>query len=143
MSGSVNYQVVDNWGAGFNASVGLTAGAGGLNGWTITFEAAFDITQIWNAEIVSRVGNVYTIRNAPWNGTVPEGQIVQFGFLGGPTSDPVPDAFAVNGSLPPSMPVLAATDASVTEGNSPDTKDIAFTVNLSSSVGRSVATPST
>ncbi|MBP0466918.1 cellulase family glycosylhydrolase [Roseomonas sp. PWR1] len=130
MAGSVNYQVVDNWGAGFNASVSLTAGAGGLNGWTITFEAAFDITQIWNAEIVGRVGNVYTIRNAAWNGTVPEGQVIQFGFLGGPTSDPVPDAFAVNASLPPPLPILAAMDASVTEGNS-GTKYLDFLVTLS------------
>lgn len=131
MTGSVRYQVVDNWGAGFNASVSLTAGAGGLNGWTITFEAAFDITQIWNAEIVSRVGNVYTIRNAAWNGTIPEGQVVQFGFLGGPTLDPVPDAFRVNGaSTAPPPPVITVADASITEGNS-GTKLLDFVVSLS------------
>ncbi len=131
MTGSVRYQVVDNWGAGFNASVSLTAGAGGLNGWTITFEAAFDITQIWNAEIVSRVGNVYTIRNAPWNGTVLEGQSIQFGFLGGPTTDPVPDAFVVNGAeAAPVPPAIAVADASVLEGNS-GTQYLDFVVKLS------------
>lgn len=131
MTSSVQYQVVDNWGAGFNASVSLTAGAGGLNGWAITFVADFEITQIWNAEIVSRVGNVYTIRNAPWNGTVPEGQLIQFGFLGGPTTDPVPDAFVVNGAeTAPVLPAFTVADASVNEGNS-GTTYLDFVVRLS------------
>jgi chitinase len=43
----------------------------------------------------------------------------------------VPDAFAVNGSLPPALPILAATDASVTEGNS-GSRFLDFVVSLSS-----------
>lgn len=131
MALGVTYRVVDNWGAGFNAAVAITAPAGGLSGWTLVFEADFQITQIWNAEIVSHVGNRYEIRNAAWNGTVGADGKVEFGFLGGPTSDPVPDAFTVNGVAPAgSLPVLAVADAAVTEGNA-GTRAISFVVTLS------------
>jgi len=49
--------------------------------WTVTFESDFTITNIWGAEIVSRVGNKYTVKAASWNRTVPaNGGTVTFGF---------------------------------------------------------------
>ncbi len=85
-------QIVDDWGAGFNAAATLVfQGSGTLENWTLVFDYPHTITQIWNAEIVSRKGNRYTIRNAPWNGRLQAGGRVDFGFLaspGNPTSKP-------------------------------------------------------
>jgi hypothetical protein len=39
-----------------------------------------DITNIWNAVIVSHVGTHYVIQMAPWNGTIDPGGAVTFGF---------------------------------------------------------------
>jgi hypothetical protein len=54
----------------------------------------------WNAEIVSRVGNRYTIRSASWNGTIAAGATVTFGFQGTPgLGSLVPTNVMLNGVL--------------------------------------------
>jgi len=137
MSGTVVYSVPNNWGAGFIGAVAVTAPAGGLVGWQIEFDAAFDISNIWNAVIVSHVGDHYVIRNASWNGTVAAGQQVTFGFQaspGGATSAAAD--FKINGipvggePPPPPLPTLAVADAMVTEGNGAGA-ELGFTVTLS------------
>lgn len=130
MSQSVSYSVADRWAAGFNAAVGLTAGAGGLQGWTITFEADFLITQIWNARIISHVGDTYVIGNAEWNGELAAGQVASFGFLGSATDDPLPDVFVVGNGGPAPLPSLTVGDVVIAEGNA-GIKRMAFTVKLS------------
>ncbi|CAH0309571.1 Calx-beta domain-containing protein [Roseomonas sp. CECT 9278] len=137
MSQSVSYQVVDQWAAGFNAVVGLTAGAGGLQGWTITFEADFLITQIWNARIISHVGDTYVIGNVEWNGALAAGQSAAFGFLGSATTDPLPDVFVVGDGGPAPLPSLSVADVTLAEGNS-GIKRMAFTVTLSAAAAAPV-----
>ncbi|MFG1464289.1 Calx-beta domain-containing protein [Xanthobacter sp. DSM 24535] len=131
----LDYDVRDNWGAGFVADMTVEAGSSALNGWTVEFDAGFTITNIWNAEIVSHVGTHYVVRNAAWNGAVGAGQETAFGFqatsgAGGTSAS----GFLVNGAPvggdPAPMPSLAVSDATVTEGNA-GTSDLAFTVSLS------------
>jgi chitinase len=130
MSQSVNYQVVDQWSGGFNAAVGLIAGAGGLQGWTITFAADFLITQIWNARIISHVGDTYVIGNLAWNGALAAGQSAGFGFLGSATTDPNPDAFVVRNGLAAPLPSLAIADTGLLEGQL-GIRQMSFAVTLS------------
>ncbi|OYX75791.1 MAG: hypothetical protein B7Y95_00655 [Rhizobiales bacterium 32-66-11] len=135
-SAGLDYAVNDNWGSGFVASMTVEAGASALNGWTVEFDSAFTITNIWNAEIVSHVGSHYVVRNAAWNGTVGAGKEVAFGFqastgAGGTAAT----GFLVNGTPvggdpAPVLPTLAVGDATVTEGNA-GTSDLAFAVSLS------------
>ena len=116
----------------------VTAGSGGLNGWTVAFDASATITSIWNAQIVSHVGNHYVVSNAAWNGQVAGGQAVSFGFQATPGSaGTTASGFTINGVAaghdpvpPPVPPSLSVADATVTEGNS-GTSDLAFTVTLS------------
>ncbi len=61
-----------------------SAGSAGLNGWTVEFDSAAEISNIWNAEIVSRVGTRYVVRNAEWNPKVAAGKTVTFGFQASP-----------------------------------------------------------
>ena len=77
---TINYTVGNSWSSGFIGSIAVPGGSQGLNGWTVEFDAAFDITSIWNAEIVSHVGNHYVVRNAAWNANVPAGGEASFGF---------------------------------------------------------------
>ena len=62
-----------------------TTGIAITNGWTLEFDSNFDITSIWNAEIVSRVGTKYTVKSLSWNGSLAAGSTVKFGFNGSMT----------------------------------------------------------
>ena len=109
---AVGYTVSDNWGAGFIGNMEVAAGATALNGWTVEFDAAFAITNIWNAQIVSHVGNHYVIKNMSYNGTVGAHQETSFGFQATPGSDgTAATGFTLNGissgsGTPASGPVL-------------------------------------
>ncbi|WP_431302136.1 Calx-beta domain-containing protein [Sediminicoccus sp. BL-A-41-H5] len=124
------YKVSSDWGAGFTAAMTVTAGAGGLNGWTAEFDAPFTITNIWNAVIVSHVGTRYVIRNQDYNGKVAAGGETSFGFQasGGPSGSV--SGLVLNGTATPSTPSLSIADASLAEGAS-GTSDMRFTVTLS------------
>jgi hypothetical protein len=127
----IKYIVDDDWGSGFKAEIILTAGSGGLQGWTVEFDSTATITNLWNAGIVSHVGTHYVVTNESWNGQVPAGQAVSFGFQAMPGT--AASGFIVNGVAadPPGvLPSLSIADASVAEGNSA-TRDLAFAVTLS------------
>ena len=68
-------------GRGFVADMTLTnTGTATTSGWQLEFELDANITNIWNAEIVSHVGSRYVIRMASWNGKIPPGGKVTFGL---------------------------------------------------------------
>ena len=132
---SLDYDVTSNWGSGFTGAMVIEAGSTTLNGWTAEFNASFTITNIWNAEIVSHVGDHYVIRNAAWNGKVGAGSDVSFGFQATPGSTgTMATGFIINGIATggpsPVLPTLSVSDATVIEGNS-GVRDLAFVVSLS------------
>jgi aryl-phospho-beta-D-glucosidase BglC (GH1 family) len=119
---TVDYTVDSNWNTGFTGVVSVAAGNAALNGWTIEFNASFNIVSIWNAEIVSHTGNHYVIRNVAYNGDLASHQAASFGFQavpggGGTTAT----GFTINGvpSDHPTadLPTISIADASVLEGN--------------------------
>ncbi|HWB50586.1 MAG TPA: Calx-beta domain-containing protein [Stellaceae bacterium] len=142
----LDYAVTDNWGAGFIGAMTVTAGSGGFNGWTVEFDSSAAIGNIWNAEIVSHVGDHYVVRNAAWDGQVGAGQATSFGFQATPGADgAAASGFTVNGAPaegiptpPPALPSLSVADATVTEGNG-GTQDLAFTVTLSAAAAGPVS----
>ncbi|MDP1806495.1 MAG: cellulose binding domain-containing protein, partial [Acidimicrobiales bacterium] len=133
---SLDYAVGSNWGSGFTAEMTVGAGSGGLDGWTVEFNASFNITTIWNGEIVSHVGDHYVVRNAGWNGQVAGGRDVSFGFQAAPGSaGTAASGFTINGLAvgedpEPVVPTLSVADATVAEGNN-GSHELAFTVTLS------------
>ncbi|MDI1287876.1 MAG: Calx-beta domain-containing protein [Reyranella sp.] len=131
---SVNYSVGSNWGSGFVGNMAVPGDTNGLHGWVIEFDATFDISSVWGAEIVSHVGNHYVIRNAAWNADVPAGGQASFGFQATPGSAGTSaSGFVVNGAgtpPPPVLPTLSIDDAAISEGNS-GTAQLTFTVKLS------------
>lgn len=81
--GTVTPTVRAQWPSGATIDVVVrNTGSSNINGWIIEFDADFDITEVWNAQLVSRVGNHYTIRNIPgfWNTVIKPNNEVTFGF---------------------------------------------------------------
>ncbi|HBB33561.1 MAG TPA: hypothetical protein DC064_17615 [Cyanobacteria bacterium UBA9273] len=122
MTFAVNFAVVNDWQSGFTGSISIANnGTSNLNGWTLEFEAPFEITNIWNAQIVSRQGNRYTIRNLSWNSTIGAGQTLSFGFNASPgnvTSQP--SGYVLNGqplNPPTVLPAFSIADTTVIEGD--------------------------
>ncbi len=94
----VDYAVSDNWGSGFVADVTLTAGDQALDDWVLTFDATFDIINLWNAEILERDGDQYVIGAAPWNADLDSGESLTWGFQAVPGSEgTAADNWAVDG----------------------------------------------
>jgi endoglucanase len=96
----VSYAKQSEWPGGFVANVTVTnSGTSTLNGWTLKFTLGGDqkITNAWNATVSQSGANV-VVTSASWNGTVPPGGIVTFGFQGTWTSsDANPTSFTLNG----------------------------------------------
>lgn len=96
----VDFSVVNDWNSGFQGAIEIrNESTEPWEEWTLEFTFEGDITDIWNAEIVSHVGNTYVIRGAAWNRNVPAGGAISFGFIAssGGLQDPLSD-FILNGS---------------------------------------------
>jgi len=113
------YSTVNEWGGGLQGQIAVTNDlAGTLNPWRIEFDYDRTIANIWDARIVSQVGNHYVIESAPYNSTLGVGQTVTFGFVANGGSG-TPRNYVLNGqgTQPPVMPSITIGDVTVTEGN--------------------------
>jgi non-reducing end alpha-L-arabinofuranosidase len=96
----VSYAVTAQWPGGFGASVSITNLGDALSGWDLTwsFSAGQTISQLWNGSY-TQSGAQVSVTNAAYNGSIPTGGSVSFGFNGNWTgSNPVPASFALNGT---------------------------------------------
>ena len=94
------YEVCQDWGSGFQAGIELqNLDVEAVNDWTISFDYGADISSIWDATIVAREGDRYTIANAGWNADLEAGRSVAFGFIGSADVSGVNVAAPVNYSV--------------------------------------------
>ncbi|HEY8473756.1 MAG TPA: non-reducing end alpha-L-arabinofuranosidase family hydrolase [Natronosporangium sp.] len=94
----VSYTILNQWPGGFTAAVDITNLGSQLSSWSLrwSFGAGQTIANIWNANR-TQTGAEVTATNVDYNGTVPAGGTVSFGFNGTWSgSNPVPDAFTLN-----------------------------------------------
>jgi chitinase len=78
-------KITSDWGSGFTAEVSvINSGASLIDDWIVKFDMPYDIVNIWNAEIVSHIGDTYTVRNASWNDQIAPGNQITFGFQASP-----------------------------------------------------------
>src|SRR3954468_2436443 len=81
---SVQYAVVNDWGAGLQAQVTVSYdGATRADGWTLEFDYARTNSNIWNAAIVSHQGSHYVLKGAGYNDLIAPGQSLAIGFTAG------------------------------------------------------------
>jgi chitinase len=78
---TATFAVANDWGGGFTGNIKLSNNQStSINSWTLQFDFAPTIYQIWNAQIVSHVGTHYVIRNAWYDATLGPGKSLTFGF---------------------------------------------------------------
>ncbi|MFF0387395.1 glycoside hydrolase family 6 protein [Kitasatospora sp. NPDC004615] len=78
---TASYKVTNDWGAGFNADVTVTAGSAAIKTWKVTwnFGGNQQITNLWNGQL-AQSGPAVTVTNLAYNGTVAAGASTAFGF---------------------------------------------------------------
>jgi endo-1,4-beta-xylanase len=89
---SAVYSVTSQWNTGFTGQVTISCSGAALSSWKAgwTYGAGQRITQAWNATC-AQSGTAVSCSNAAYNGTVPDGGSVTFGFNGSWSgSNPVP-----------------------------------------------------
>ena len=89
---TATYSVTSQWNTGFTGQVTIACSGASLSSWEAnwTFGAGQQITQAWNATC-SQSGTAVACTNASYNGSVPDGGSVSFGFNGSWSgSNPVP-----------------------------------------------------
>jgi serine/threonine-protein kinase len=97
----VDFAMTSQWGFGFTAQMSLeNRGTVPINGWELRFRLAHGLRVGggWNGRW-SQTGNVVTVRDVPYNATVPPGGTVTLGFLGTAAHGGIaaPTRFTVNG----------------------------------------------
>jgi endoglucanase len=77
---NLNFLVTDNWNTDFTGYINFVNKGDSLNGWTLEFDAPYDIKEIWNGSIVSHQGNHYVVKNNESTQNVGYDQKVSIGF---------------------------------------------------------------
>jgi hypothetical protein len=96
--GSVAWADTSDWGSGFNGQITITnTSTSTWSNWTLQFTSTAVISSVWDAVILSQVGDVYTIGNASWNGSVAPGDSVDFGYGAAPGGVSGPTSYLLNG----------------------------------------------
>ncbi|WP_171117515.1 MULTISPECIES: endo-1,4-beta-xylanase [Streptomyces] len=89
---TASYRVVNQWNTGFTGEVTVSCAGASLSSWKVnwTYGAGQRITQAWNANC-TQSGATVNCSHASYNGAVPNGGSVTFGFNGSWSgSNPVP-----------------------------------------------------
>ena len=95
---NVNYSQVQDWGDLFQGEISITNnGNSNLVNWDLEFDLANEISNIWDAEIVSNDDGRYTIENASWNREIAVGETVDIGFIAEGSSS-TPQNFDIEGT---------------------------------------------
>lgn len=99
MSCEVEYDLVNEWPDGFQATISVTS-AKAIDGWTIawSFRNGQQVSQMWDANFAQDGARV-TATSADYNRTVAADGTVSFGFLSSwQGSNAAPFDFTLNGS---------------------------------------------
>lgn len=93
------YTVTNSWHGGFTANVDIANNGPAINGWTLrwTFTTPTADVRGWSAVITEQDGNRATATNMSWNGGIPTGQAISFGWTAAAVSTGVPADLTLNG----------------------------------------------
>lgn len=77
----IDYQIFDAWKTGFTGNVTINNKSDKtIEDWQLSFHFENEISNIWNAEILTHEGDTYTIKNAGWNQNIAPNSSITFGF---------------------------------------------------------------
>ncbi|GAA1761684.1 glycoside hydrolase family 6 protein [Luedemannella helvata] len=108
---NVTYNIVSQWGNGFQGGVTLKNTGDAWTSWNLTFSFANGqtVAQGWSGKWTQSGANV-SVANESWNGSVGSNGVVDLGFIGNLTgaTNAAPVSFAVNGVTCGGTPVTSA-----------------------------------
>ena len=112
MTVDLTFSVENDWGSGFTGKLVLEPQVT-LDGWTVTFDANFEIAELWNGTIANRSSDGrYTISSKDWNSTVAPGDRIAIGFNGRAAGSPQVSQVQID------SPSLTPTNSPVADGSS-------------------------
>lgn len=95
----VDFTLVKDWGSGFQGQISITnTTENNIDSWTLDFDFANFINNIWDAEIETNENGTYTIKNAAWNREIAAGETLTFGFTGDNSVTSEPQNFELEGA---------------------------------------------
>ena len=98
LAADVDFTLVSDWGSGFNGEISITNETGGnIDSWSLEFDFANEITDIWDAEIEQSQDGSYVISNTDWNREISAGETITFGFQGNDSVTVEPQNFELEG----------------------------------------------
>jgi endoglucanase len=141
---TARFDIFSDWIAAFQGQIRLdNSGPAAVSDWRLEFDFDRNIYNIWNARIVSHVGDHYVIDNAGYNGTIGVNSSQAFGFLADPGRVTAgPSNYALNG-VPlgggggGNLPTVSVSPTSLREGDA-GSSPATFTLTLSAASTSSV-----
>jgi endoglucanase len=123
-----NFRTSANWLSGFTGKLELTNEGKTLDGWTLEFEAPFDIIEIWDAEIISHEGNKYVIGNLDYNKNLSGGETKTITFNANKIGGEVvaPDNYFLNEAVAATMPISETVTTNAANVNSDEAVGLIF-----------------
>ena len=77
----INFTVADDWHTGFNGEISITNTSDEpIEAWTLSFDSNFDISNIWNAKLLTSEKRSYKAANQLWTTPIKAGESASFGF---------------------------------------------------------------
>ena len=99
LAADIDFSLIQDWGSGFQGSISITNNTGSnIDSWSLEFDFANEINNIWDAEIEQNEGGSYVITNADWNREISAGETITFGFTGNDSVSVEPQNFELEGS---------------------------------------------
>ncbi|MDQ2084940.1 cellulose binding domain-containing protein [Herbivorax sp. ANBcel31] len=93
----VSFEKLADWKTGFLGSITIkNNGDKEIDQWKLEFDLDSEITDIWNAEIVTHEDNRYVVTFKDWNKVIEKGKSVTFGFIGKPGQVSEPSDFKLS-----------------------------------------------
>ncbi len=116
---SASYATVNDWGSGLQGQIAINNDQPAvIKDWRVEFDFGRTISNLWDAQLVSHVGNHFVIEGASYNRSIAVGQTISFGFIAGAGSDtPRNITLAGSGTTQPTPPSITVGDVTLTEGN--------------------------
>ncbi|WIM96318.1 cellulose binding domain-containing protein [Actinoplanes oblitus] len=122
---SASFAKDSDWGAGYQAHYTIKNGSSAeVNGWELVFglPSTAKLSTSWDATVTT-AGSTETAKNAAWNGTIPAGGSISFGFVVNGKGDPT--SCTINGVSCTAGGATAAPTATATATKPPTTKPTA------------------
>lgn len=134
ISAIASFSFTEQWIGGGQAGLRITNNTvQGIQGWTLEFDWAAQITDLWSGTIVSHIGNHYVVKSLAYNGAIAPGGIVNVGCV---ATFPVAGTQATNviafGGGSATLPIITSAGSSTAVVGVPYTYQISSTGNPTS-----------